>query len=188
MDNILFVTGNRNKVAEATQILGYPLEIADIDLDEIQSLDINEVVMKKAETAYAILKKPLIVEDVGVFVNAWNGFPGPLIKFIHKSGNDSYELLLRMLDIESDKTAIVKAVIGYHDGKDIHITEGSFIGTFVDKKGQNGWGFDAYMIPAGYDKTFGELGDDVKNRISHRAKAFRNLKLFLDSQGNKNEE
>lgn len=181
MDSIFFVTSNKNKVAEAAKILKYPLEIANIELDEVQSLDIYEVVRKKAQTAHSILNKPLIVEDVGVFMNAWNGFPGPLVKFVHEAGNNSYELLLKMLATSEDKSAVIKAVIGYHDGKDIHIIEGSFNGTFVEKKGSGGWGFDPFIIPDGYDKTFGELDEDLKNTISHRAKAFLKLKDFIDN-------
>lgn len=186
MNKIYFATGNKKKVEEAQKILGFPIEIADIELDEIQSLDIEEVVRKKAELAFTILKKPLFVEDVGVFVNAWNGFPGPLIKFLHKAGNNSYELMLRMLASESDKTAVVKAVIGYHDGKKVNIIEGNYSGKFVDGKGSNGWGFDPYIIPEGYDKTFGELDEDIKNKISHRARALNKFKEFLDSQAKEN--
>lgn len=182
MNSIYFVTGNKNKVQEAKKILKSPLKIAEIDLDEVQSLDINKVVQKKAEAAFRILKKPLIVEDVGVFVDAWNGFPGPLVKFLHEAGDGSYELLLRMLGTEKNKKVHVKAVIGFHDGKKINIIEGSFDGKIVDKKGNKGWGFDPYVIPEGYSKTFGELPEKIKNQISHRAKALNNLKAYLDSK------
>lgn len=182
MDKLYFVTGNKNKVKEVQQILDFPIEIIDIDLYEIQSLDINEVVIKKAEDAFLQVKKPLVVEDVGMYVNAWNGFPGPFVKFLHKAGGDSYDLLLRMLENETDKTVHIKAVIGFHDGEKVNIIEGSFDGKFVEKKGDKGWGFDPYIIPDGYDMTFGELSEDVKNKISHRAKAFRKLKRFLDGQ------
>lgn len=182
MKPILFVTGNKNKVIEAQKILEYPLEIADIDLDETQSLDINEVITKKAEAAYAILKKPLIVEDVGLYVKAWNGFPGPFIKFLHISGNNSYEMILKMLESFSDKTIEVKALIGYHDGEKVQIFEGSFNGQLVEKRGEHGWGFDQFVIPDGHDKTFGEMEGELKHRISHRAKAFLKFKKFLKNK------
>lgn len=182
MKPILFVTGNKNKVIEAQKILEYPLEIANIDLDEIQSLDINEVIAKKAETAFGILKKPLIVEDVGLYVKAWNGFPGPFIKFLHLAGDSSYEMILKMLESFDDKTIKVKALIGYHDGKEVQVFEGAFDGQLVEKRGEQGWGFDQFVIPDGHDKTFGEMTGELKHRISHRAKALLKFKEFLDKQ------
>ncbi len=182
MRRIVFVTGNKDKVEEAKKILQHPLDIAEIDLDEIQSLDIYKIVEKKAQAAFGKLKQPLIVEDVGVYLDAWNGFPGPLVKFLHEAGNGGYELLLKMLGSEKNKKVHVKAVIGFHDGKKVHIIEGSFDGKVVEKKGERGWGFDPYIVPEGYDETFGELPEEIKNSISHRAKALKNLKEFLDSK------
>lgn len=182
MQKLYFVTGNKNKVAEAQRILDIPIEIADIDIDEIQSLDSEKVVRRKAEDAYNLLKKPLFVEDVSAEVAAWNGFPGPFIKFLHEAGGNEHELLLRMLESEEDKSVKVRALIGYHDGKQIHIFEGFYTGTLVPKRGTEGWGFDPYIVPDGYDRTFAELGMNVKDQLSHRAKAMRNLKKFLDSQ------
>lgn len=182
MRPILFVTSNSNKAKEAEKILGYPLEIANIALDEIQSFDINEVVRKKAESAFSILKKPLIVEDVGAYFAAWNGFPGPFIKFLYETGGESHELTLKMLEGFEDKSVEVRAVIGYHDGKQVHLIEGSFKGKLVSKRGDHGWGFDPFVIPEGYDKTFGELPENVKNQISHRARALRSFRDFLDKE------
>lgn len=182
MNIIHFVTGNKNKVDEASKILNRPLKISDIDLDEIQSLDIDEVVRRKAETAYAILKESLIVEDVGVYVNAWNGFPGPLVKFMHLAGGGSYEMFLKMLESYEDKSVHIKAVIGYHNGEGVQLFEGSFDGVLVEKKGEKGWGFDPFVIPDGHDKTFGELDEVLKNKISHRAKAFNKFREYLDGQ------
>ena len=182
MKKLYFVTGNKNKVAEAQRILDIPIEIADIDIEEIQSLDSEKVVRRKAEDAFNILGKPLFVEDVSAEVNAWNGFPGPLIKFLYEAGGNAHELLLRMLEGEKDRTIKIKALIGYHDGEQIHVIEGFYTGTLVPKRGTEGWGFDPYVVPDGYDKTFAELGMDLKNEVSHRAKALKNLKKFLDSQ------
>ncbi len=181
MRELVFVTGNKEKVREAEKILGYPIKIHDIDLDEVQSLDIAEVVVKKANAAFEIVKKPLIVEDVGMYFDAWNGFPGPLVKLLHEAGGGSYELALRMLSSEKNRKVEVKAVIGFHDGARVHILVGSFRGSFVEKKGKNGWGFDPYIIPEGYNQTFGELSEEIKNRISHRALVFQKLKDYLQS-------
>lgn len=176
------MTSNKNKVNEAQKILGFPIEIVNFDIDEIQSLDLAKIVKHKVEQAYKKVKAPVFVDDVSFEVTAWNRFPGPLIKFLHRAGNNKFDLLLRMLSIEKDKTVRITAGIGYHDGKAVHVIEGSFIGRIVPRRGNNGWGFDPYVIPEGYTKTFGELDESIKNKISHRARALRNFKKFLDSQ------
>ena len=182
MKKLYFVTSNKDKVDEAQKILGVPIEIVNIDIDEIQSLDLRKIVKHKVEEAYKKVKKPVFVDDVSFEVKAWNGFPGPFIKFIRQAGNNSFDILLRMLSGEKDKTVRIVAGIGYHDGKKVNVVEGSIIGKIVPARGSNAWGFDPYVIPQGYTKTFGELSESVKNKISHRARALRKFKKFLDSQ------
>src|SRR3989338_3993072 len=101
MKKLCFVTSNKDKVDEAREILGIPIEIVDIDIDEIQSMDLKKIVKHKALEAYRRVKKHLFVDDVSFEVKAWNGFPGPFIKFLRLAGS---ELLLRMLSGEKDKT------------------------------------------------------------------------------------
>jgi len=180
MRKLYFATSNKGKVDEAKKIIGFPIEIVDIEIDEIQSLDIRKVAEAKAREAYKKVKSPVFVDDVSFEVEAWNGFPGPFIKFIMIAGNNNYDLLVRMLSAEKNRKVKVTAVIGYHDGKNAHVIEGSFTGKIVPKKGNNGWGFDPYVIPDGYTKTLGEMGEGAKNKISHRAKALSNFKKFLD--------
>ena len=182
MKRLCFVTSNKDKVDEAQKILGIPIEIVNLDIDEIQSLDLKKVVEAKAREAYKRVRKPVFVDDVSFEVRAWNGFPGPFIKFIRQAGNNSFDLLLRMLAAEKDKTVRITAGIGYHDGKKVHVIEGSCMGRIVSRRGDKAWGFDPYVIPQGYTKTFGELDENIKNKISHRAKALRNFKKFLNSQ------
>ena len=182
MRKLCFVTSNKDKTDEAQKILGIPIEIVDLEVDEIQSLDLKKVVEAKVREAYKRIGRPVFVDDVSVEVAAWNGFPGPFIKFLREAGNNSFELMLEMLSSQKDKTVRIIAGIGYHDGKTAHVIEGSFTGKMVSKRGNNGWGFDPYVLPDGYTKTFGELDESVKNKISHRAKALRKFKKFLNSQ------
>ena len=131
--------------------------------------------------AFNILKKPVIVDDVGVFIEAWNKFPGPFVKYIHNLlGNKK---ILELLKNEKNRNVIVQSVVAYHDGKKIH----TFIGTVkgilsLKEKGDKGWGFDPIIIPFGENKTFAQMGPKKKNQISHRAKALEKFKNFLDSQ------
>ncbi len=181
MKKILFATGNKNKVREAQSILQIELEIADLELDEVQSMDLVYVAKKKAEGAFAILKKPLIVEDVGVFISALNGFPGPFAKFMEESvGNKK---LLDLLKDEADRKIKVQCVVAFHNGKEVLTFLGEVNGEIAfEERGTDGWGFDPIVIPDGQAQTYAELGFEKKNELSHRKKAFVKLKEFLDSQ------
>src|SRR5213595_2444129 len=88
MKHFIFVTGSLNKVNEAERLLRVQLEHRNIDLPEIQSVDIEEIITKKAMFAYGVLGgQPVMVEDTGLFIEAWNGLPGALVKwFIERVG------------------------------------------------------------------------------------------------------
>jgi inosine/xanthosine triphosphate pyrophosphatase family protein len=70
-----FVTGNIHKWEEANAIIGGNLEMVALDLEEIQSIDIEEIITYKAKKAYELLGEPALCEDVGLFFDAWNGLP-----------------------------------------------------------------------------------------------------------------
>jgi XTP/dITP diphosphohydrolase len=102
----LFVTSNPNKAREAAEILGIELVNVDLDLPELQALDVAQVAANKAATAREALgfpDSPVLVEDSGLLVEAWNGLPGALTKwFLRSVGNEG---LLRMLAGEEDRAA-----------------------------------------------------------------------------------
>jgi len=178
---IYFATGNKEKVKEAQAILKIPIQIAEMEIDEVQSLDSSFVVKKKAEEAFRVLQKPVIVDDVSVFIEALNGFPGPLIKYLREGiGNQG---IIEILNSKNNRRAIVQNAIGYHDGNKVHVFLGEVKGTVsTEEKGNDGWGFDTIFIPEGEDKTLAELGFDKKNEISHRRLSLDKLKEFLDSK------
>lgn len=182
-----FVSSNSNKVKEAEAILGIPLEIAHLEIDEIQSLEIEDVVTKKAQAAYEIIKQPLIVDDVTFEVDVWNGFPGPFIKYLREAGGN--ELLLRMLKNETNRSVTAKAAIGYHDGEKVTVLIGEVKGTLTsEERGEDGWGFDPIFIPEGYDKTFAELGTEEKNKLSHRYRGLMKLKNYVTNHVTANKD
>lgn len=182
MDELYFVTGNKGKVGEAQAILGFPVQIADIDLDEVQSLDPEYVVRKKVEAAYAVLQKPLFVDDVSLHVNAWGGFPGPLVKHVRFKGDN--ELLLKLLQQEDDRSVVVKAIIGFHDGEKVHTFTGELEAEIVrEERGERGWGFDSIIIPKGDTRTWAEMTLEEKNRTTHRRKALDKFKQYLEERG-----
>ncbi|HET6924566.1 MAG TPA: non-canonical purine NTP pyrophosphatase, partial [Candidatus Saccharimonadales bacterium] len=87
MKTITFVTGNPGKLAEWQRLFpaDIRLESADVDLDEIQSLDLEAIAIDKAKRAYAQLQRPVLVEDVAAGLDSLGGLPGPFVKYFEKS-------------------------------------------------------------------------------------------------------
>lgn len=179
----IFVTSNENKRREAAEILGVELEGAAPDVPEIQSLDVSEVAAAKAMAAYEALGSPghpVLVEDSGILVEAWNGLPGALTKWFLKSvGNEG---LLRMLGPEEDRTAravCAVAVAGGPSPGEVRVFLGQASGTFApEPRGEEGFGWDSIFIPDGSSLTYAQMGPE-KHRDSHRARAFREVRMRM---------
>lgn len=179
LEKLFMVTGNENKLREARQILGIELRQTEVaDLHEIQTVDVEMAVGHKAEEAYTALQKPLIVEDSGLIFNSWNGLPGALVKWFEETvGNEG---LLKMLESFEDRSAVAQCFIGFHNGKEVKVAKGEVSGRIADRiRGENGFGWDQIFIPDGSDLSFAEMTQEEKNAISHRRKAFENLKEIL---------
>ena len=96
MKNLTFITGNANKAKYLSEYFDLPIKHQKIDLPEIQSLSLQEIVESKAKAAYKIAHKPVMVEDVSLTFNALNNLPGPLIKwFLESLGNDGLSALVK---------------------------------------------------------------------------------------------
>ncbi len=120
-DVAYFVTGNPNKVSELNTLLNKEnsksLVACDLDIDEIKSDSLEKILKRKLLDAYAIIKKPVICTDGGIFIDALNGFPGPNSKQAAvKLGPDK---ILKLLDNEDKRTAKRINLIGYYDGSDM---------------------------------------------------------------------
>ena len=167
---LVFLTGHMNKLKEAQYILGDDFKINNkkLDLDEIQSTDVEEVIKHKIESAYKVLKKPVFCEDTGVYIKNMNNFPGALIKFyLDHLGNK------KITQFNGGSKAYAETVIGYHDGKTVHFFKGRINGTIADKPKGKGFGWDPIFIPKNDKKTFAQMKSEDKNKISMRAKAFK---------------
>jgi XTP/dITP diphosphohydrolase len=180
----IFVTSNEHKRREVESILGVELEGAALgagDAPEVQSLDFDEVSTAKALAAREALgrpDRPVLVEDSGIVLGAWNGLPGPLTKlFLSAVGNEG---LLRMLAGEGDRSArAVCAVAVAEAGGGVNVFRGEVAGTVApEPRGTGGFGYDAIFVPDGLSLTYAELGD-AKNADSHRARAFRAVGEWL---------
>ena len=175
--NITLITGNQGKADQLAKWLGQPIEHIKVDLHEIQSLELQDVVEHKARQAYDKVQKPVLVEDVELRCNAFHGLPGPLVKWFLT--NDP-GLLCNMLNSFADRGATVRVMYGYCDSKGVEYFEGSTEGVVADfPRGTGGFGWDSIFVPHGYNQTRAELGEQDYEITSPRAKAIMVLKDFL---------
>lgn len=175
---ITLVTGNPNKLRELQAIMeGTDVTSREIDVPEIQSMNLEEIVRAKVRSAFDAVGSPVIVEDVSFEISALNGMPGPFVKWWAKTAG--YEPALIVCEKTGDWAA--KAICGsaYCDGDRLEYVEAEVTGRLTAKSEGDGFGFDFYFIPDGYDRTFAQLGPDIKNQISHRARSLRMLKEKL---------
>lgn len=169
----VFVTGRPEKALEAER-LGFPLERVNLDLPEPQALEPAEVAEAKARAAFERLGRPVLVEDSGLAVQAWGGFPGALVKWLEKSAG--LEGIARMLDPFPDRSARAVCAIAYFDGETLHTARGVAAGSIAKSpRGSQGFGWDALFIPIGGDRTFAEISSAEKDRVSHRGRAWAEM-------------
>ena len=170
---ITFITGNQHKVKEAKGIFdnfGIKLEHADLGYPEIQG-ELVEVARYGAKHVAQRLGKPVIVEDAGIFIKALKWFPGTYSSYVQDTlGNKG--ILKLMSDVE-DRYAEFRSAIGFCTPKtEPEIFLGAVRGSIVySEKGNNGFAYDPLFKPEGYEKTFGELSINEKNKFSHRRKS-----------------
>lgn len=179
---ITLVTGNPNKLRELNAIMGdMDMEARALDIPEIQSMNLEEIVRAKVRAAFDAVGSPVIVEDVSFEIASLGGMPGPFIKFWAKLAG--YEPALVVCEKTGDFSAVARCGGAYCDGERTVYAEAAVRGRLVPRTEGDGFGFDHYFVPDGYDRTFAELGLDVKNGISHRAQCMRALKEKMSEIG-----
>ncbi len=179
----VFITGNQSKADYLAKTLGIQLEHHKVDLDEIQSKSLEEIVTHKVKQAYDILQKPVLVEDVSLGFDALGGLPGPFIKFFVEA-EDGLEKLCRLLDGFDNRSAEAACVFGYYDGEQLELFRGSLRGTIAEQpRGENGFGWDKIFCPEGYGgKTRAELTPSDDAATYATIKPFTALREFLNSK------
>ncbi|HEY4483260.1 MAG TPA: non-canonical purine NTP pyrophosphatase [Candidatus Paceibacterota bacterium] len=176
---VTFITGNQKKADYLAKYLGHPVKHLKLDLDEIQSLDLKEIVEHKVRQAYEKVKGPVIVEDVSLEFEALGGLPGPFIRFF--VDNVAYETMCEMINGKS-RRATAKATMGYYDGQTLKIFEGALGGEIAMKpSGDNGYDWDKIFIPDGYKVTRANLSEEDYQSTYLKIKPFAALKDFLAS-------
>lgn len=195
---IVFATNNSHKLEEIRQILGKSIEVlslADINCHE----DIPETAptiegnaMMKARYVYDKYGTPCFADDTGLEVEALDGAPGVYsARYAGGEGHDSeanMRKLLHELEGKENRRAqfrTVIALIEQKDGKPVaHTFEGKIEGHISDeKRGTSGFGYDPIFVPEGYEQSFAELENEIKNKISHRARAVARLAEYLLGTG-----
>ena len=189
---LVFATNNAHKLEEVAAILG----------DQVELLSLNDIscqtdIPETAETleGNALLKSSYIyknyhldcfADDTGLEVEALNGAPGVYsARYAGGEGHDAKANMLKLLHElegkENRKAQFRTAISLILDGKE-YLFEGVIKGEIIkEKRGDSGFGYDPVFMPEGYDRTFAELGNDIKNQISHRALAVQKLCEFLQS-------
>jgi XTP/dITP diphosphohydrolase len=182
----VFVTTNEHKRREVERILGVELERATPDVPEIQALDFAEVAARKVRDAYEALgapPHPVIVEDSGLVIRAWNGLPGALTRwFLASVGNEG---ILMMLCGEDRRARAVCAVAVSDAGGEVRLFRGEVSGSIApEPRGEEGFGWDPIFVPEGGGLTYAQMGD-AKHEDSHRARAFRQVREWLEEMSGK---
>lgn len=182
MKQPIFITGNQGKADYLAKLLQLPIEHRKIDVDELQSMSLTEVIEHKVKQAYELIGDAVLVEDVSLELNALNGLPGTFIKFFVDYAG--LEATCRMLDGFEDKTATAKCAYGYYDGEQLKIFEGSATGRISDhpSDGDKGFGWDQIFIPDGYDGQIrADLNQEDYDELYLKIKPIDALRAFLTS-------
>ena len=198
---IVFATNNEHKLSEIHSILGDSIEVlslkdigCDADIPETGKT-LEENALQKAQFIYDHYHMDVFADDTGLEVEALNGAPGVYsARYAGGEGHDSeanMTKLLNELGENNNRCARFRTVIalilkknvcpcGCTSIKEIHQFDGIVEGEIIrERRGGEGFGYDPIFKPDGYDKTFAELGMDIKNHISHRARATAKLADFL---------
>jgi XTP/dITP diphosphohydrolase len=175
LDRITLITGNPGKAREYAALLGIEVTAAAADLAEIQALDVTQVAARKAEDAFAQLGVPVLVDDTGLSVHAWNGLPGALVAwFLDTVGPQG---ILGMAVGLADRRATATTALGYADATGVRVFQGAVAGSLAaEPRGSNGFGYDAIFVPEDGQHTFAEMTSQEKNQVSHRSLAVAALR------------
>lgn len=204
---IVFATNNQHKLSEIRSILGESIEVLSLkdigcNVDILETgKTLEENALQKAQYVYDHYHISVFADDTGLEVDALNGAPGiysaryaSMEAGAHEASHDAeanMSRLLRELGENNNRRARFRTVIalilkkdvcpcGCTSIKEIHQFEGIVEGQIIkERRGGEGFGYDPIFQPDGYEETFAELGMEIKNHISHRARAVKKLADFL---------
>lgn len=186
---IIFASNNLNKIREINNVLGNSFRLLSLhDINMIEDIAENEMTLEgnalhKARHIYKAAGMNVFADDTGLEVEALDGRPGVHSARFAGEGRNSdanIEKLLSLLEDKANRYARFRTVIALIlEGKE-YIFDGTVNGLIIrERRGNKGFGYDPVFVPEGQTLTFAEMDLDEKNTISHRARAFEKLKLFL---------
>ena len=186
-NKIVFATNNAHKLEEVVAILGNSYEVlslreigCDADIPETADTFAGNA-WQKAQYVKEHYGYDCFADDSGLEVDVLDGAPGVFSARYSGGGSEAnMDKLLHNLTGKSERGAQFRTVIALLVGEEKQLFEGIVRGTIIEeRRGKGGFGYDPIFVPEGYDRTFAELGSEVKNNISHRAKAVRQLAEYL---------
>lgn len=190
MATLVFATNNPHKAREVGQILGPGYEVKTLrDIGCTEDIEETEATLEgnallKARYVKEKYGYDCFSEDTGLEVEALGGAPGVHTARYAGDSRDpeaNIALLLQNLAGKENRRARFRTVIALLHGGEEHLLEGICPGHIAEgKRGQGGFGYDPVFVPEGYGQTFAELGEEVKNRISHRAIATEKFRQLLN--------
>lgn len=181
----VLVTSNPQKALEiqhALQQFNLAISVADVDVPEVKDLDIGVVVRAKAEAAFQLLQRPVIVDDTGIFFTGYKSFPGAYSKFAFKTLG--FKGLFKL--IASGQRAYFSSYIGYKASakSPVRVFQGVCRGhliTTLRGKRKLKMPYDNIFIPDGDTLTFSQMTIDGKQRYDHRSKAIRAFAKYYNT-------
>lgn len=188
---IVFATNNAHKLEEVAAILGEGYEVlslreigCDADIPETADTFAGNA-LQKAQYVKQHYGYDCFADDSGLEVDALDGAPGVYSARYSGGGSEAnMDKLLHNLTGKSERGAQFRTVIALLIGEETQLFEGVVRGAIIEeRRGEGGFGYDPIFVPEGYEHTFAELGSEVKNRISHRAKAVELLAQYLNKKG-----
>lgn len=180
MKSLTFITGNAGKADQLSRYLNFAVAHAKLDIEEIQSLDLEKVATEKAKAAYAILGTPVLVEDTALSFEALGRLPSTLVKwFFEEVGNDG---IANLLSEKQNRNAIAETCFALCDESGVHLFKGARKGTVSPSpRGLNGFGWNAIFIPEGESLTWAEMDNDQQSKTSMRRLAIEKLQVHLEA-------
>lgn len=186
---VYFVTGNQGKFIEVSEIMkakGIEVEQIKMDKPEIKSDSIREIAADAAEKLAQKLGKPIVCEDTGFFLEAFNNFPGAHPKFVYDA--IGLEGIFKLLEGKGRKAYFMTAAAYCGPGKKAEIFEGILKGRVAEKiseeKALPGLPYDRIFVPENGEKPWSET-PEIKKKSNHRKEAFEKLADFLKKREGK---
>ena len=174
---LTFISSNEGKKQEFERILTIPIQLVHLELEEIQTSDLEVLVKYKLSQARHAIKGHVLVEDTSLEFEAWGKLPGAFIKFfLQEMPIASFE---EMLKTQRNMNAKAICVVGlFYEGKEL-IFKGEIQGKVVAPRGAGGFGWDSIFQPEGATKTFAEMEFEEKQQHSMRQMALEKLNSYL---------